>query len=226
VRRSLGPFVLLLFISLSSPAQQYRAFWADAFHEGYKTPPQIEQLLDNAIIAKANAIFMQARRRGDVYYLKSVEPQVQEPTYNPNFDALDFLIQRAHARGIEVHAWFVVSRLWTGTTTPADPRHAWNTHGPEAEGDDFWLTVSSVGRNSDSIDLGHPAAALHVADLVTAVPRDIPISTGSTLTTSAIPKTPITDGILRLSSVSRGYSTEPGLRHGPMRCGPNSGAVR
>ncbi|MBI4903979.1 MAG: family 10 glycosylhydrolase [Acidobacteria bacterium] len=173
------PLLLLFCLGLGNlGAQQYRAFWVDAFHQGFKSPAEIEQLLEDATAAGANAIFMQARRRGDVYYLKSNEPQVIEAGYNPNFDALDYMIDRAHAKGMEVHAWFVVTRLWTFGTPPPDPRHAWYAHGPSAQGDDLWMTATAAGALSSSIDLGHPAASQYIADLVVAAARDYPALDG------------------------------------------------
>ncbi|MBI3682104.1 MAG: family 10 glycosylhydrolase [Acidobacteria bacterium] len=169
---------LFLLAAPSAPAQQYRAFWADAFNRGFKSTAEVEELVENAVAARANAIFMQARRRGDVYYLKSAEPPAQDPAYSPNYDALDYLIDRAHARGLEVHAWFVVSRVWTSADPPRDPRHIWHSHGPNVRGDDFWMAVSSAGVVGDSLDLGHPAAAQHVADLVVNVARDYPAIDG------------------------------------------------
>ncbi|MBL8231136.1 MAG: family 10 glycosylhydrolase [Bryobacterales bacterium] len=166
--------ILLMAVAGVAYGQQYRAFWVDAFNPGFKNPSEVEALVENAVTAKANAIFMQARRRGDVYFLKSVEPPAQDSTYNPNFDALQYLIERAHARGIEVHAWFVVTRLWTSPAPPTDPRHIWHSHGPNAQGDDNWMSVSSAGQMGNSIDLGHPAASQHIADLVVNVARDYP----------------------------------------------------
>ncbi|MBI3208621.1 MAG: family 10 glycosylhydrolase [Candidatus Solibacter usitatus] len=172
---------VLLFVAALLPAQQYNAFWADAFHSGYKSPSEVEQLLENAAAAKANAIFVQVRRRGDTYYLRGVEPQVKEQDYNPNFDALDYLIDRAHAKGIEVHAWFVVSRLWASTTPPPDPKHLWYTHGPNAKGDDMWITLTALGQyntGSLSLDPGNPAASQYLSDLIVAVARDYPAVDG------------------------------------------------
>jgi uncharacterized lipoprotein YddW (UPF0748 family) len=159
-------FALGLLLALPGWGQQYRAFWVDAFNRGFKNPAEIEELIENAVTAKANAIFMQARRRGDVYYLRSQEPPAQDGTWNPNFDALDYLIDRAHARGLEVHAWFVMTRLWTSPAAPVDPRHLWNRHGPTAEGEAFWLTRTATGQNGNSLDPGHPAAFRHMADVV------------------------------------------------------------
>lgn len=170
--------ILLVALPILLSGQQYRAFWVDAFNRGFKNPAEIEELVENCASAKVNAIFMQARRRGDVYFLKSNEPPAQDTTYSPSFDALEYLIERAHSRGIEVHAWFVVTRLWTSPAPPADPRHVYHAHGPNAQGDDFWMTVSSAGAIGNSLDLGHPAAAQYLADLIVNVARDYPAVDG------------------------------------------------
>jgi len=157
---------LLLALPLAGQPQ-YRAFWVDAFHAGFKSAAEVEQLVEDAVAARANAIFVQMRRRGDVYFLKSLEPPAEDAAYSPGFDALDYLLLRAHARGIEVHAWFVVSRLWSSTAPPKDPRHAFNQHGPHAAGDAMWMTVSAQGAVSrESVDPGHPDVAKYLADVI------------------------------------------------------------
>src|SRR5437588_11366332 len=112
-RRSVVLSILLLAPALSE-AQQYRAFWADAFHYGFKTPQQIDRMIDDAVAAKCNAIFAEVRRRGDSYYLNSLEPPADDPDYAPGFDALQYLIDHAHPRSIEVHPWFPITPLWAG----------------------------------------------------------------------------------------------------------------
>lgn len=151
---------------LSGP--QYRAFWADAFHAGFKNPAEVDQLVEDLVAARANAVFVQIRRRGDSYYLQSLEPPAEDPDYLPGFDALDYLIRRAHPRGIQVHAWFAVGPLWpSGATPPQDPRHAFSQHGPRAVGDEMWMTANAQGRVSDSsVDLGHPDVARYLADVI------------------------------------------------------------
>lgn len=160
--------LLLLAAALAAEAQQYRAFWADAFHSGFKNPADIDQMVENLAPAKANAVFVQVRRRGDSYYLRSLEPPAQDSTYAPGFDALEYLVQKARPRGIEVHAWFVVGPLWLASLgSPQDPRHAWHSHGPGASGDEMWMTVDSTGKKiSNSLDLGHPDAARYLADVI------------------------------------------------------------
>ncbi len=95
--------VALLLLAAPLGAQEYRAFWADAFHHGFKTASQVEQMLEDLVTANANAVVAEVRRRGDSYYLHSLEPPADDPDYTPSFDALQYLVERGHARGIEVH---------------------------------------------------------------------------------------------------------------------------
>lgn len=148
-------------------AQQYRAFWADSFHAGYKTPAQVDKMVDDVAAAKCNAVFIQVRRYADAYHREALEPPVEDAAYQPGFDALEYLIEKAHARGIEVHAWFVVGRMWVSSRPPADPRHIWHSHGPAAPPGDMWLTVASSGETAGFVDYGHPAALAHLAGVLT-----------------------------------------------------------
>lgn len=70
-----------------TPAE-FRGFWVDAYNPGLKTPQQISQLVADAKRANANAILAQVRRRGDAYYLSSIEPRTADVTLTPNFDPL------------------------------------------------------------------------------------------------------------------------------------------
>lgn len=82
-----------------------RAFWADGFNPGYKTPEEVDQLLQRLHDAHCNAIFAQMRKRGDAYYQSRYEPWATDDPQH--FDALAYLIQKAHALNppIAVHAW-------------------------------------------------------------------------------------------------------------------------
>ncbi len=155
---------------------QFRAFWADAFHPGFKSPDEIDRLIADAQTSHVNALVVQIRRRGDAYYLDSWEPVTQDPDFAPNFDALRYLIDRAHAAGIEVHAWLAVIPIWNQAEPPHSSQHVFNLHGPGKAGDDYWIMKSSAGaeRNSEGdfmLDPGHPAAhdytinvAQHIVD--------------------------------------------------------------
>ena len=153
---------LLLAGAALAGAQQYRAFWVDAFHRGGKSPAQIDQMLDDVVASRGNTVFAQIRRRADSYYLRSLEPPADDPDYSPAFDALQYLVERAHARGIEVHGWMTV----TPAGTSSNPAHLSNQHGAKAAGDAMWMTVSARGAVSTSVDPGHPAAARYLADVL------------------------------------------------------------
>ena len=46
-------------------AAEFRGLWVDAFHDGIKTPEQVDRLLADARGANINALIVQVRRRGD-----------------------------------------------------------------------------------------------------------------------------------------------------------------
>ncbi|MGI8997049.1 MAG: hypothetical protein ACR2GW_10335, partial [Pyrinomonadaceae bacterium] len=67
----------LLLTPASVPAQsraEYRAFWVDTFNTALNNHADVVAVVNNAKAAKANAIFAQVRRRGDSWYLNSLEP--------------------------------------------------------------------------------------------------------------------------------------------------------
>ena len=80
------------------------------------TPEQQRQeliaILDRVQALKLNAVFLQVRPMADALYPSPYEPwsefltgtigKAPEPLYDP----LEFAVREAHARGIELHAWF------------------------------------------------------------------------------------------------------------------------
>jgi len=97
---------------------EYRALWADAFHEGMHSPDEIDRLVNTAHKANINALFVQVRKNADAYYLDSLEP-VALDIYGPaKFDPLRYLLTRAHGASprIEAHAW--VNTFYVGTKSP------------------------------------------------------------------------------------------------------------
>lgn len=150
----------------SFPPAPVCAFWSDAFHVGFKTPEQVDRLIADVQTAHCGAVFIEVRLDGYSYYLRSLEPPHQDREYSKGFDALQYAIDKAHAAGIEVHAWFPVYPLWRSTRPPEDDRHTWYRHGPSAEGRDMWMTISSSGALSTSLDPGHPDALRYLADVI------------------------------------------------------------
>ncbi len=155
-------------IHAESPGRpEVRALWVDAFHNGIKTPAQVEQLVKDALTGNINTLIVQVRRRGDAYYHRSIEPRTEDPALQPGFDALQYLIEQAHANRIEVHAWLNTLVAWNRATAPLDPKHIWNAHGPTATGRANWISYyrtfdkakqvwSEQLQSSYYLDPGHP----------------------------------------------------------------------
>jgi uncharacterized lipoprotein YddW (UPF0748 family) len=166
-RSLLGLLVCLTLAPLMPSTQaatpQLRAFWVDAFHDGFKTPVQTQRLVEEAHRAGANALFVQVRRRADSYYRKTLEPIASD--LQSGYDPLADLITRAHARNIEVHAWTVVLPAWGDGYNQPDQSHVWYQHGPSKPGANNWFMLSDTGQAANCeagacayfLDPGHPA---------------------------------------------------------------------
>lgn len=71
---------------------------------------EMRGILDKVAALKMNAVIFQVRPQCDAVYSSSIEPWSSVLTgtmgRSPGYDPLAYCIQQAHARGIEVHAWF------------------------------------------------------------------------------------------------------------------------
>ena len=157
---------------------EFRALWVDAYHDGFKSQRQIDELVETTQAGNFNALVVQVRRRGDTYYPSAIDPWAPDAT--PGFDVLAYLIQRAHAAGIEVHAWATTLAIWGGTTPPSDPEHTFNLHGSGATGRDYWLMISDSGDEPDSdgvyyLDPGHPDAVDYTVAVYAELAANYPL---------------------------------------------------
>jgi len=158
---------------------ELRAVWVDAFHDGFKTAAQVDDLVAWARSANLNALFVQVRRRGDAYYLKSFEPRAEDPDLTPGFDALQYLIDRAHQgpQRLQVHAWLATLPIWWQRDTPPQAvNHPFNTRGPSASADETWLMYRDDGETWASgmyyLDPGNPDVARYTTDVYLNVLRN------------------------------------------------------
>ena len=73
---------------------------------------ELRAILDNAVDLKLNAIILQVRPACDALYKSDIEPWSDYLTGelgkapSPFYDPLEFAVAEAHARGLELHAWF------------------------------------------------------------------------------------------------------------------------
>ncbi|HMC22742.1 MAG TPA: family 10 glycosylhydrolase, partial [Thermoanaerobaculia bacterium] len=123
---SVHKFPLLLIILIlggcvSNPlphrAQELRGLWVATVNNGdwpsrrdLTTDQQKQELIaifDCAAALHLNAIFLQVRPMADAFYPSRLEPWSEflgaKP---PDYDPLAFAVAEAHARGLELHAWF------------------------------------------------------------------------------------------------------------------------
>jgi uncharacterized lipoprotein YddW (UPF0748 family) len=166
MKRALLPALILFlcgFLQVLRAAEpEWRGLWVDAWNEGFHTPAQVQRLVAEARAAGINALFVQVRRRGDVYFHSALEPWAAGVT--EAFDPLARLLEEARAEEppLEVHAWLVISPVWPVRSPSPPPEHILHRH-PE------WLTRNDRnelhhGRNY-AIDPGHPEVQQHLVDL-------------------------------------------------------------
>ena len=82
--------------------------------------------LDGFVAANMNAVFMQIRPTADAFYESQYEPWSRwitgEAGKDPGYDVLKFMIDQAHSRGLEFHAWLNPFRITTDLSQKLDDK--------------------------------------------------------------------------------------------------------
>ena len=96
---------------------------------------ELMAILDRARDLRLNAILLQVRPAGDALYASTLEPWsayltgVEGRPPEPYYDPLAFAVKEAHARGLELHAWFNPYRArHPSATSPHARTHLSVTH--------------------------------------------------------------------------------------------------
>ena len=96
---------------------------------------ELRALFDRAEALRLNAVIFQVRPAGDALYDSRIEPWsefltgTQGKRPDPFWDPLQFAIDEAHARGMELHAWFNPYRAgFTRGKSPLAKNHLARTH--------------------------------------------------------------------------------------------------
>ena len=92
------------------------------------SPSSIDSVIDRARRMRVCGLLVQVVGRGDAWYRSSVLPRAEALTSASDRDPLAHLIERAHAQGLEVHAWMNCLLVWSGRRPPRDPRHVVRAH--------------------------------------------------------------------------------------------------
>lgn len=115
-----------------------RALWV--VRHALTTPGRVDQIVDIASAINVNTLLVQVRGRGDAYYPSDLAPPAEDLGGAPaGFDPLDQILHRAHAAGMEVHAWINVYLVWSAGDLPQSQLHVVNAH-PD------WISVRADGR--------------------------------------------------------------------------------
>lgn len=163
-----------VFISAQNyPKEEVRAVWLTTIWniDWPQTTGELNQkqelnnILDSLVFANFNTIYFQSRVRGDVNYNSSIEPWARwfsgTSGQNPGWDPLEYVIEQAHIRGMEVHAWFVTYNVHSGNSSPASSQHVANQH-------PSWITqwASSGGATLWWLNPGIPQVKDYLVSLV------------------------------------------------------------
>jgi uncharacterized lipoprotein YddW (UPF0748 family) len=111
----------------SEGTPEMRGLWV--VRDGLTSRAEIKKIVATALANNFNALFVQARGRGDAWYDSPHEPRAESLTGTPrSFDPLQEIIEEAHSNGIQVHAWLNTFLSWSGSRPPRSSQHLWNAH--------------------------------------------------------------------------------------------------
>ncbi len=133
--------MIVLFITQLFPQQnneEFRSTWVITWEyisssgTVAQKKEKIRKILDDHKKANMTSVLWQVRQSGTAYYNSSFEPwgSYAGGTY-PGFDPLQYAIEEAHKRGLELHAWFnVFASGSTAQGTPAQQHPEWICRDP------------------------------------------------------------------------------------------------
>jgi uncharacterized lipoprotein YddW (UPF0748 family) len=156
------------------PPREFRAAWIATVHNiDWPSKPglsaetqqgELRAIMQRAADLKLNAVIFQVRPQCDAFY-ESSEPWSRFLTgtmgQSPGYDPLAYAIREAHARGLELHAWFNPFRALSSTNVSVSSRHVTKRHPGWVRryGSQLWL------------DPGEPAARAYSMGIILDVLR-------------------------------------------------------
>jgi uncharacterized lipoprotein YddW (UPF0748 family) len=109
----------------------------------------IERMVARAQAAGVRGLLVQVVGRGDAFHRADLLPR-SEALRRDGRDPLALVLDRAHAAGLEVHAWMNCLLVWSAPQPPRDPRHVLNAH-PE------WVAHLPDGRSMTALSAAERA---------------------------------------------------------------------
>src|ERR1043166_9765256 len=184
-RRAVLTAALCLGLAKLSAAQEFRAAWADVFHAGMGSSSEVDAMVATLVSGHYNAVIVQVLAYMDnstpshgAHWKSSILPWSSRVT--SSFDPLAYLCQRAHANGIEVHAWlggsgggpYRASSVWPppGNTTLVNHPEWFMVPRANSEGN---ASVTLDG--SYLLDMGSPDAQEYIISIIRELVTDYPV---------------------------------------------------
>jgi len=153
-------------------AREFRGVWVATvsnidWPSSPTLPPDSQQaellaIFERAAELRLNAVILQVRTAGDALYASPLEPWseyltgVQGRAPEPFYDPLQFAVEAAHARGLELHAWFNPYRArHPSARSPVAGNHISVTR-PElvrTYGTHLWMDPGEAGVQQHTIDV-------------------------------------------------------------------------
>ena len=168
-------FILAISCLHANPKHEFRATWlatvanidwpktkatSDSKREQQKQ--ELIDILDKMQAGNMNAICMQVRSLCDAMYKSSYEPWSVALTgtrgQDPGYDPLQFAIDEAHRRGMELHIWVNPFRASTGSLSSSDV--LWSNAG------DWLIKYNNSSFSGYLIDPGYPESRAYVVKVL------------------------------------------------------------
>ena len=89
---------------------EVRALWVIRYD--LASPAAVREMVERAAASGFNTLIVQVRGRGDTLYRSALEPPPEFLQGQLDFDALQLVVDEAHALGMAVHAWVNAYLAW------------------------------------------------------------------------------------------------------------------
>ncbi len=128
----------VLVAGVARAEDETRAVWVVRY--ALNSFGSVDRVVDVATQMNLNTLLVQVRGRGDAYYPSEIVPRGEELLSKPrDYDAFARICERAHAQGLEVHAWINVYLVWSAGKPPVSALHVVNAH-------PGWIAVRADGQ--------------------------------------------------------------------------------
>ncbi|MCC8115431.1 MAG: family 10 glycosylhydrolase [Bacteroidales bacterium] len=136
----LGMMIVGISAASENPKREFRGAWMHTIGQSQYKEQTTEQnqaylrkQLDQLLAAGVNVVIWQVRPSADAFYPSDLEPWSKYLTDGgqppvPYWDPLQFMIDEAHARGMELHAWLNPYRVTTTKGEKLPKNHPYHKH--------------------------------------------------------------------------------------------------